>query len=456
MDKNANRFKKTWKFLTSMKFGMSLLLLIATLSILGTIIPQEYPLQFYETNYSKLAFELIYTFSLYKVYTSWWFITLIIILSVNLIFCSINRIKGLLNKIYKQANLEEEFHKIKDWKEVDIKQSNLGEIFKSLKFNKITEKNIKLNIDLEKNVNSEADDKEDINLSKKSVKLYYSEKNKIGYLGSWLTHLGILIIIIFFAYGKIKGFDVYVYGVPGQMKEVDNTDLSIYIESFEVKFRKDLSVEQYVSDVVIYKDGQVEDAGEISVNHPLRTNNLNIYQNSTGWAANTKLYKNDEKYAKELVYEGDVFTEDNQKVAIQFTQFYPDFDESSEQLRSKSPLPNHPLILYALFYDGYRVDMNLTHMGEEIEYMEYKFVFEEPQRYTTFQVAYDPGKVGAFVGGAILTLGIFLAMFINSKKLFIFENEEGIIKIYGKSNKNNVIYQDEIKSALELTRREVD
>lgn len=441
MDKNNKPLLKVWNILTSMKFGMILLIIISLLSIFGTVIPQNYQLQYYEEHYNKISYELIEAFSLHKVFSSWWFITLIVILCINLLFCSIRRIKSILNKIFMKPDLNKEFNKVKDWKEIDIKLEDVTNIFKTLNFKNVTDTE-----DISKSSNTDE--------IAYSGKLYYSEKNKIGHIGSWLTHLGILVIIIFFAFGKLNGFDEYVYGVAGEIVEVENTDLSIYIDDFEVKFRDDMSVEQYISDIVILKNGEIEDLGQVSVNHPMRTNNLNIYQNSTGWALDTFLYKNDDEYAKQLMYEGDIFVEDEQKIAIQFTKFYPDFDYSSGDLISISPLPNHPVLVYALFYDGYRVDMNLAHMGTPIEYEEYKFVFENPQRYTMFQVSHDPGKVGAFIGGVFLTLGVFLAMFVNPKKLLIYIDNNGKTKIYGKSHKNNIIYQEEIINALEENGRE--
>lgn len=421
MDKKNRNLTKVLRLLTTMKFGMILLLIIAILSILGTVIPQEYSLQYYETNYSPLIYELIMTFSLYNVFSSWWFISLIAALSINLIFCSITRIKSVFKKAFIKSNLEDEYKRINKWRDIQAEDQKVDDIYLSLGFNNCKQEDIETGT------------------------IYYSEKNQIGYLGSWLTHLGLLIIILFFTYGKIKGFDLYVYGVPGTTLEVDNTDLSIHIDDFEIEYRDDLSVRQYISDITILKAGQVEESGQVSVNHPMRTNKLNIYQNSTGWAVNAKLFKNGEEYASQVLYEDSFFVEDDQKIALQFTNFFPDFDGSSNQLRSISPHPNHPVMLYSLFYNGYREDMNLIHMGESIEHLEYSFTIDDPMRYTMFQIAHDPGKIGAFIGGLTLVMGIFLAVFLNPKKLIIYKDHNGPLRIYGYSHKSNILFQEEIE-----------
>lgn len=429
MVNNKKIMKKVWNLLTSMRFGMFLLLIIALLSVLATVIPQGYSSNYYEASYSGLVYELIIAFSLYNVFESWWFISLTVILSTNLILCSIRRIKNILRRVFGQVNIDIEYKKVKEWNELNIGSSELSKFFEILNFNKIIDGKVG------------------------PQEVYYSDRDKIGHLGSWLTHLGILLIIVSFTYGKIKGFDLYLAGVPGETIEVDNTDLSIYIEDFQVEFRDDFSVSQYISDVTVLKNNEEQDSGRIMVNHPLRTNNLNIYQNATGWAVNTTLYKNGKEYSKKLLYEGDFFIEDNQKIALQFTSFYPDLDHSAEGLRSKSPMPNHPVMLYAIFYDGYRVDMNLIHMGDSIEYEEYRFTIDEPVRYTVFQVAKDPGKLGALFGGGILILGIYLAMFLNPRSLVAYVSADGKVKVYGHSHKNNLIYQENINEALEKIRR---
>ena len=116
-------------------------------------------------------------------------------------------------------------------------------------------------------------------------------------------------------------------------------------------------------------------------------------------------------------------------------------------------MPNHPVMLYAIFYDGYRVDMNLIHMGDSIEYEEYRFTIDEPVRYTVFQVAKDPGKLGALFGGGILILGIYLAMFLNPRSLVAAVSADGKVKVFGHSHKDNLIYQENINEALEKIRR---
>ena len=67
---------KLMKFLSSMKFGMILLAVLAGYSILGTVLPQGTLPGFYEENYSEVIFKLIQIFQLDNVYHSVYFIVL--------------------------------------------------------------------------------------------------------------------------------------------------------------------------------------------------------------------------------------------------------------------------------------------------------------------------------------------------------------------------------------------
>lgn len=72
--------------------------------------------------------------------------------------------------------------------------------------------------------------------------------------------------------------------------------------------------------------------------------------------------------------------------------------------RTKSPFLNHPVTLYALFYDGLRVDMGLNHPGEPITWENYSFVIRDPQMFTLVQVARDPATPTALFGALAVGL----------------------------------------------------
>lgn len=424
--KKDNVFKKIFRSFYTMKFGIILLVIIALVSLIGTVIPQANDPSFYRQTYSPLMAELILAFGLDNLYFSPWYLFLTGLLLINLFLCSINRFRPITKRSFEDPDLEKKLSSIDKFVEIP-KVENSKKLFKDLGFGDYKEEEIE------------------------GQKIKYKFKNKIGYLGSWLTHLAIIVVILAFGYGRYKGFDEYVYGVPGETLELENSDYKIKIDNYNVLFRKDYTVEQYITELqILDKDGKEVDRGISMVNHPFRFDKFNVYQNSTGWAVDALLFKDKKSYKEKILYKSEVFVEDDKKIALQLADFYPDFDmEDPTKPKTASPFLNHPVALYALFYDGQRVDMGLNHIGDPIEREEYTFVLENPRMFTLVQVANDPGTGFALVGGVLLLLGLFLAFYVNPKEMILIEGENDRDKIYIKQSKHDKIFDRKVKKILE-------
>jgi len=264
--------KKTFNFLKSMKFGLILLGILCLISVIGSVVPQGREEAFYLSTYSPLWSQLIISFKLYDIYHSGGFIVLFLALSLNLFLCSTIRFKNVINKM-KKLSLSPTKAQLKSPVNTENFSStnNINDIFMRQGF---------------KNINHKKDN---------SVDIYYSTKNKIGYLGSWLIHVGILLIIVFYGYGQYTFIDTAVYGVPGSTQEVEGTDYIMNIHDFDIVYRDDGSVQQYITQGTLTdKDGNSLVSQEIYVNNPMRYNGYTFYQHSTGWASEINVYKNGE------------------------------------------------------------------------------------------------------------------------------------------------------------------
>ena len=88
----ADPFSKIWDFFSSVKLTIVLLLSLAATSIIGTLIPQnENPAAYLEA-FGGYLFRLFDILDLFDMYHSWWFQFLLILLTINIIVCSIDRI----------------------------------------------------------------------------------------------------------------------------------------------------------------------------------------------------------------------------------------------------------------------------------------------------------------------------------------------------------------------------
>lgn len=411
-----------------MKFGIILLLVIGVSSIGGTVIPQNNPLAFYKREYNPIVFFLISTLSLHMVYTSWWFITMMSVLVINLTLCSVIRFPTIIRQFFKVPELERELErktyliKREFSKEVDV-----NKLFKKLGFYRIKKQ------------------------ESEKGNYYYGFKNRFGYLGSWLSHVGLLIIIVSYMFGKATGFDTYIYGVAGTSKAIEGTPYIIKIEDFSIDFREDHSVNQYISEITLIDNtGKVvKDTGELSVNNPYRADDFSIYQNGTGWAVDMTLMRNGEVIANRILYQNEIHVDDNQKIALQFTNFYPDLVRNNDMPATKSPYPNNPALLYTLFYEGQRADMNVVEVGDEVTWEEYTFTISNPRNFTLLQIVSDPGIQGAKVGGLVLLHGIMFSFYFHPKQLKALKKNDGGTIIWGDTNKDQELFREKIIAHLD-------
>ena len=86
--------KKIFSFFRSMRFGILLLVLIAILSVVGTAIPQGREIAWYARTYGS-SHGVILMLKLNDVFHSWYFQLLLILLGLNLTLCSLVRVRSV-------------------------------------------------------------------------------------------------------------------------------------------------------------------------------------------------------------------------------------------------------------------------------------------------------------------------------------------------------------------------
>lgn len=94
--------KKIWKFLSSMKFAVALLVLLAIACALSSLVEQGLTREAYTARYGETAASVILALQADHAYHSVWFIALSGFLCLNLILCNIIRFPAYLRR-YRQS-----------------------------------------------------------------------------------------------------------------------------------------------------------------------------------------------------------------------------------------------------------------------------------------------------------------------------------------------------------------
>lgn len=93
--------RKLWladaiELISSMRFAISLLTLISIASVIGTVLKQNEPMPNYVNQFGPFWFEVFGKFSLYSVYSAWWFLLIMAFLVLSTSLCLIRNAPKML------------------------------------------------------------------------------------------------------------------------------------------------------------------------------------------------------------------------------------------------------------------------------------------------------------------------------------------------------------------------
>jgi cytochrome c biogenesis protein len=265
------KLQKSLKIFTDLKFAILVLTILAIASSLGSFIEQDESVSFYQQNYATSApiygfinWNLILFLGLDHVYTTWWFLSLIITLGICLISCTVTRQFPLF------VNSKEYFFRKK------------GNSFLGLPFS-VKIKNIYYL-------------KEIILLKVQTMNFYiyqngnliYGYKGLIGRISPILVHFSLIVILGGSSVGAFKNFKVQEVLPKGEIFHIQNPikvgwftslpTVTTRINDFWVEYETN-RVHQFYSNLSILDNYGNEIAQQtISVNNPLRYKNVDFYQ----------------------------------------------------------------------------------------------------------------------------------------------------------------------------------
>lgn len=417
-----NLGKKMGRFLCSMKFGLILLGIMIIACVAGSVISQGQSQSFYTSLYTEKGAWIIILLGLDDVFHSPWFAALTIMVCVNLLGCNLLRFPKLFGVM--NGYTAENFSR-KNPEETGRITADPEELFHAMGFQKV--------------LTREGGDR-------------YGVRNRIGCWGAWLTHLGMLVIIVGFALGQIYTVKYTVYGVTGQTKSVGDTGYELTIDSFEIGLREDETVKQYTSQITVTNTATGESkSGEASVNHPLGLFGMKYYQNSTGWAATVQVVQDQEVLQEGLICAGE-YTQllEIEGLYLVFNAFYPDYvKDASGQPATASSAMNNPAYLYTLYYDGRVLGMDVLMDGDEITLNDYEIILKAPQQYTLIQAKRDPFTWLAGIGAVIILLALLISFYVRTEELYARKQEDGSWSIMGDSRKGGVLYQEKLLECID-------
>ena len=472
--KGVNPLKAVWDFFTSLKLTVVLLIILALVSIIGTVVDQTNP----DKNIKMLvglfgpanapgALNFLVKSGLTNMYHSWWFVGLLIMLSTNITVCTLERLPRVLHMVFraqepitdealKTIPLKREFKAKGDIEAVKLQVSS------AMKASGFSPKQ------------AETD----------GISHYYAETGKYSRLGVYITHISVIIIFIGALIGSFWGFKGYIQIAEGQSTNKIGLinkpllrhfgdevpmDFQIRCDKFELKMYEGSQMpSDYLSDLTVLDGGKEVMHKKIRVNDPLEYKGIRFFQSSYGVAPGMatvvlravprggqgQVRDYNLQKDKPVQMEGGEYT-------LVMDQVAPDVAMGpNNQLVAQSDQFKGRGAAVVKFLDanGNTVD-DAVILNEEPDSQPKKVPFTlgimnyKGPYYTGLQVTYDPGVWVVWTGCTLMVLGIMIAFFTYHKRVWIRlqrgEKGQVIITAAGSANKNRKAYEEDFGRMLD-------
>ena len=237
--------KKVFQYVRSMRFGILLLVLVTVLSVIGTVIPQGKEISWYAQTY-KSFHGVILMLKLNAVFQSWYFRLLMVLLGLNLTLCSLVRVRSVAKARAAETDL---LLKAPDRFALDEAQRKT-----------VRDGLLAMHCREEEAENG--------------VRIY--RKNGFGRYGSFLTHLSILLTLIFGAAALYLPQITDKTCLPGEALTMDD-GTEIHVHDFRIADKTGrLDFQSHVQ--ITLPSGRRSEIAELKVNHPFSFGSWKLFQ----------------------------------------------------------------------------------------------------------------------------------------------------------------------------------
>jgi cytochrome c biogenesis protein len=417
-----------------MKTGLYLLVAVSIASALGTLYPQGQV----QNGWKRFL-------QLGDVYHSWWYIALLSLLAFNLVACNISRIKPMINSLFRYQQF------------LDAKQVMKFKLNHSLH----------LSGDLERVRNQVigtlsgqgyqvwSETGED------SVKIG-AQKGRFYTLGSFITHLSFVIILLGALYGGLFGYKGYINAtvgstfslnqIPGITISRITNDFAIRVDKFWLERYPNGTPSGYFSRLTILEGDKAVKTATIAVNQPLEYRGVKFYQTSYGQLARIEVFTSDgSKSRQKLLGEGDILVIPGTDYHLLLYRYDPAAGMYS-QLQAKELE-----IIYALYKGDKLAGTGKVGINQPVPVDEqgnsFRFTGFTPT--TGLQVKKDPGVPIVITGALLIVLGIGMIMLLKPRKIWaILEKQDDSVNISlgGNSRRHSLEFEEEFRNLVKEFR----
>jgi len=212
---------RPWRFLASLKLGITLLILMIILAIIGTLIPQGQTPEFYRQHLPGFSGLLLFL-DFDHLYRSPLFLSLVFLFLLNLLFCSLQQLPAKFERLrIRDGRLPVSGQKPEGKRVRDLLEKWLGEDLYQL-------------VTIFQNKGYQVR-----TVSQEGERIFLARKGWPGLFGPELVHLGLIIIIAGGLISAIFSQRISIALTEGQTEKIPGQTFSLRLDSFSTEYYPD-------------------------------------------------------------------------------------------------------------------------------------------------------------------------------------------------------------------------
>ena len=453
--KSQNNPNIIWSFFSSVKLTIVLLVILASVSIFGTVVPQQEGAVEFARSLSPQVLRIYSALDLFDMYHSPWFRLIMGFLALNLIICSLDRFPGAMKRFraLPRPDRDKPFKNLPTQYTFRVKAS-VNDTSSSVA--RLLEDNFKR---IQKKTSQ-------------NTHYFYGDKGRYSHFGVYFVHLSVLLILMGALAGSFFGFEAYVNiqegkktGIVTLRKKMTplKLEFEVRLDKFFVDFYKTGAPKEYRSELTFIEKGKEVEKGSLLVNHPIQFRGITFYQSSYGKVPGKNVRLKIARHASGHEKK-DFIVEKDKTVSL------PDNEGEFRIVHVRGDIMNMgPAVLIAVkpkkgdekqfwIFQDYEIarkrlpkPMLQSPKFDPSSFKPYTFFLDglDIGYYSGLQVNRDPGVPLVWAGCFLMVAGFFVTFFTSHIRAWVrlSSSKGGTVRISvaGRSNKNPVGLERELE-----------
>jgi len=415
--------RNIWQTLSSIKTGVVLLITVVILSAAGTIVLQRPVTDADEMQraYAPQVLRFLDAIGLTDVFHAWWFVTLMLLVSLSIVAASIERFPNAwryFSRPYKYP--DRNFRRgLATQKSIPIPDEETGLVAAQRALHSI-------GLKAERVVQSDHF-------------ALFAERNRFSQMAVYIVHASLLLIFLGGIVDALWGWRAFVSLTPGQQASIvelrDGTKkllpFAVRCDSAGQENYADGTPKKWWSQLAVVKDGKDIEKKQIVVNDPLVHGGIRFYQSSYGPTG--KIDKlilsarsaNGAGEKKEITLGVGETAPLDAETTIKLAEFFPDFVVEDGQVYNRSNSLENPAAHFVVtsLRNGKSLNYWLPPLEGRAENAQSPYVIEgvdvKPGYFTGLDVSHEPGQWAVWTGVVLMGIGLALVFYLAHSRFWV-------------------------------------